>query len=131
MSTSAISSLSLHQKLDVYFGVRHHEFRKLEQALESGDLSTAQQDFADIQNLGQRGPFPSGNAFWNPDRQQDFEAIGSALQSGDLAAAQLAFQQLTRAFQHIAPSGQPGGVASDSDPASVPVATAGTVNVTA
>jgi len=132
MSTSAISSVSMHQKLDVYFGVRHHELRKLEQALESGDLATAQQDFADIQKLGQRGPFPSGNAFWNSNRQQDFEAIGSALQSGDLVAAQQAFQQLTSTFKHIDPSApQPAPMVSGGDPASGTAATTGTVNVTA
>jgi hypothetical protein len=132
MSTSAISSISMHQKLDVYFGVRHHELRKLEQALESGDLANAQQDYADIRNLGQRGPFPSGNAFWNSDRQQDFEAIGSALQSGDLAGAQQAFQQLTSTFKHKDPSThQPTEVASGGDPASGTAATARSVNINA
>ena len=132
MSTSAISSVSIHQKLDVYFGVRHHELRKLEKALESGDLSTAQLDLADIQNLGQRGPFASGNAFWNSDRQQDFEAVGSALQSGDLVAAQQVFQQLTNTFKHIDPAApQPTDVGSGKDPASGSPATPGSVNFTA
>lgn len=94
MSTSAISSLSLHQKLDAYFGLCHRDLRQLGQALQSGDLASAQQDYAAIQNLGQRGPFSKGQPFLNSDREQAFEAIGSALQTGDLAAARQAFQQL-------------------------------------
>lgn len=94
MSTSAVSSLSLHQKLDAYFGLRHRDLRQLGQALQSGDLAGAQQEYSAIQNLGQRGPFSKGQPFLNSDREQAFEAIGSALQSGDLAAARQAFQQL-------------------------------------
>lgn len=104
MSTSAISSLSLHQKLDLYFGVRHRDLRQLGHALEKGDLASAQQEYAAIQNLGQRGPFSGGKPFLNSDRQQDFEAIGAALQSGDLAAARQAFEQLRSTLGKIEPA---------------------------
>ncbi len=98
MSTSAISSASAPQKLDLYFGIRHHDLQQLGKALENGDLASAQQDYVTIQNLGQHGPFPNGNAFWNSSRQQDFEAVGSALKSGDLATAQQAYRQLQSTF---------------------------------
>ena len=94
MSTSAISSVSLHQKLNAYFGLRHRDLRQLGQALQTGDLTSAQQEYAAIQNLGKRGPFSKGQPFLNTDRQQAFEAIGAALQSGDLAGARQAFEQL-------------------------------------
>ena len=104
MSTSAISSLSLHQKLDVYFGLRHRDLGQLGQALETGDLANAQQEYAAIQNLGQRGPFSKGRPFLNWDRQQDFEAIGAALQSGDLTGARQAFEQLKSTFSAVDPT---------------------------
>jgi len=103
MSTSAVSPLSTQQSLETYFQARHHDLRQLARALESGNLANAQQDYVTIQNLGQHGPFPSGNAFLNSTRQQDFENIGSALQSGDLASARQAFMQLWSTFHHADP----------------------------
>ncbi len=118
MSTSAISSVSLHQKLDAYFGLRHRDLRQLGQALQTGDLTSAQQEYAAIQNLGKRGPFSKGQPFLNSDRQQGFEAIGAALQSGDLAAARQAFEQLRSTLGKIDPASphQP----SPAVPADVP-----------
>ncbi len=98
MSTSAVSSLSLYKELQAYFGVRHHDLQKLGNALQSGDLAGAQQEFANIQNLGKHGPLANGNPFISSQRESDFEAIGSALQSGDLAGASQAFSQLQSTF---------------------------------
>ncbi len=61
MSTSAVSSVSLHQKLDAYFGLRHRDLRQLGQALQTGDLTSAQQEYAALQNLGKRVRFRRDN----------------------------------------------------------------------
>ena len=122
MSTSAISSFSIQHKLDSYIRERHHDLNQLGKALESNDLAGAQQDYADIQSLGQSGPLPNGDPFLNPNREQDFEAIGSALQSGDLASARQAFEQLASSFGRAVPVPQPSPVGEPatgtSDPAS-------------
>lgn len=96
MSTAGISSSSLVQGAQ-YFQDRKSDLQQLGQALQSGDLSGAQQDFSTIQNLAQNGPF-GGNAFAVNQRQQDYTAIGQALQSGDIAGAQQAFAQLQSTF---------------------------------
>jgi hypothetical protein len=98
MSTSAISPRSIQHKEEAYFRARHQDLDKLGAALESGDLAGAEQDYADIQNLGQQGPFPNGDAFLNTNREQDFQAVGEGLQSGDLTAARQAFGQLAGTF---------------------------------
>jgi len=94
MATSAISSNSIHQDMHRYFQDRNSDLRKLGQALMSGDLAGARQEFAVIQDLGQSSPFGSGREFGVGERQNDFAAIGQALQSGDLQAAQQAFTEL-------------------------------------
>jgi len=99
MSTAAVSSSSLYQQLQSYFQQRQSDVQQLGQALQSGDLAGAQQEFTALQTLGQSGPFANGNDFKNSQRQQDFNAIGQALQSGDLAGAQQAFAQLQSSFR--------------------------------
>jgi hypothetical protein len=118
MSTSAISSPSIPYKLEAYIKARHQDLNKLGRALQWGDLSAAQQDNADIQNLGKRGPLANGDPFLNSNRERDFEAIGSALQSGDLDAARQGFEQLVKTFGRVvpAPLPQPSPVGS-KDPA--------------
>ena len=100
MSTAAVSTNSIYQELQAYFQQRGSDLQQLGKALQSGDLAGAQQEFSAIQNLGQSGPFASGNAFRISQREQDFAAIGQALQAGDLAGAQQAFAQLKSTFQH-------------------------------
>jgi hypothetical protein len=94
MSTAAVSSSSVQQDLRTYYQQRGSDLQQLGQALQSGNVSGAQQEFNAIQTLGQSGPFSSGNAFAINQREQDFNAIGQALQSGDLNGAQQAFNQL-------------------------------------
>ena len=100
MSTAAVSTSSIYQELQAYFQQRGSDLQQLGKALQSGDLAGAQEEFSAIQNLGQSGPFASGNAFKVSQREQDFAAIGQALQAGDLAGAQHAFAQLKSTFQH-------------------------------
>jgi len=100
MSTAAVSTSSIYQELQTYFQQRRGDLQQLGQALQSGDLTTAQQEYSAIQTLAQSGPFANGNAFQVSQRQQDFAAIGQALQAGDVAGAQQAFQQLQSTFHH-------------------------------
>lgn len=100
MSTAAVSSSSLYQELQAYFQQRSSDLQQLGQALQNGDLATAQQEFNAIQTLAQSGPFANGEAFRAGQRQQDFAALGQALQSGDLTGAQQAFAQLESTPQH-------------------------------
>jgi hypothetical protein len=100
MSTAAVSTSSIYQELQTFFHARSSDLKQLGQALQSGDLAGAQQEFSAIQNLGQGGPFANGNEFRSNQRQEDFNAIGQALQAGDLAGAQQAFAQLESTFQH-------------------------------
>jgi hypothetical protein len=78
------------------------DFRSLDSALQSGDLSSAQNAFATWQQslpssvapnssltTQQTGPFGQ-----NSKANSDYQALGSALQSGDVAGAQKAFASL-------------------------------------
>jgi hypothetical protein len=121
MSTAAVSSSSIFQELQSFFQRRGSDLQQLGQALQSGDLAGAQQEFSAIQSLAQSGPFASGDAFKSNQRQQDLTAIGQALQSGNLAAAQQAFAQLQSTFhsQSQAQSGSsPAVVVNLSNPSS-------------
>ena len=122
MSTAAVSASSIYQELQTYFQARNSDLQQLGQALQSGDLAGAQQEFQAIQTLGQSGPFANGDPFKLSQREQDFQAIGQALQSGDLAGAQQAFAQLQSTFHRAEPLS--GTVASPAVPAS-PVASSG------
>jgi hypothetical protein len=111
MSTSAVSSSSLNQQIQQYFHTRQSDLHDLGQALGTGDLAGAQTEYSSIAQLGQTGPFSSGNAFSNPQREADFTAIGTALQSGDLTAAQQAFSNLKSTFENNN-GGQPAPIAT-------------------
>ncbi len=102
MSSAAVSSTSLNQTQQ-YFHTRLTDLQSLGKDLGTGDLAAAKTEYQDIVKLGQSGPFASGNAFANPQREQDFAAIGQALQSGNLAAAQQAFSQLKATFEKGGP----------------------------
>jgi hypothetical protein len=92
-------SNSIYQQLRQYYQQRSADIGQLGQDLASGNSANAQQDITALQNLGESGPFKSGNPFGNRQRESDFAAIGQALQSGDLAGAQQAFTQLEATFQ--------------------------------
>ena len=100
MSIAAVSSNLVNLQTPGYYHQRRVDLQQLGQALQSGDLAAAQQDFNAIQTLAQTGPLSNGDAFKVSQRQQDFAAIGQALQSGDLAGAQQAFAQLQATFHH-------------------------------
>ncbi|HVN20696.1 MAG TPA: hypothetical protein VMU05_18055 [Dongiaceae bacterium] len=99
MATAPVSS-SIHNGLQTYFQARSSDLQKLGQALQSGDMAAAEQEYKAIQDLGQSGPFGNGHPFKISGREEAFEAIGRALQSGDLAGAQQAFATLKSSFHH-------------------------------
>jgi hypothetical protein len=80
MSTAAVSSSSLNQQIQQYFQTRRSDLQQLGQALNSGDLATAQTEFNNITTLGQSGPFASGNAFALSNPQQAFATLQSTFQ---------------------------------------------------
>ena len=99
MSTAAVSASPANLQLQQYFHTRQTDLHELGKALDTGDVAGAQTAYNNIVQLGQNGPFSSGNPFSNPQREQDFAAIGAALQSGNLTAAQQAFSSLKATFE--------------------------------
>ena len=79
--------------LKAYFKERNSDVQQLNQALKSGDLATAQQDYSKIVALGNH-LIQRDNPFFRSNRALDFNAIGGALQNGDLAGARQAYDAL-------------------------------------
>src|SRR3984885_9220176 len=116
MPTAAISSSSIYQQTEQYFQTRQSDLQQLAQALGSGDLASAQTAYNNIVQLGQSGPFASGDPFSRTQREKDFAAIGQALQSGDLAGAQTAFNTLQSTFQRAGGAQNPPSASANSGP---------------
>jgi len=82
------------------------DFQSLATALQSGDLSGAQQAFQALQQLRPNAPVsPTGQtgqakSSSNP-LSADVSALGSALQSGDLSGAQAAFSKIQQDVQAL------------------------------
>jgi len=107
MATSAITP-SIFQEIQNFNQSRRTDLQQLASALQSGNLTAAQQAFSDLAAIGRNGPNSNGEPFANSNRAQAFEAIGQALQTGDLAGAQAAFASLQSTFAHPAATTQPG-----------------------
>jgi hypothetical protein len=85
-----------------FFQTRSADLLQLGKDLGTGDVAGAKAEYQDIVSLGKSGPFASGNAFANPEREQDFTNIGQALQSGNLAGALQSFSALKSTFgKHV------------------------------
>jgi ribosomal protein S20 len=70
------------------------ELKQLTDALQTGNLTGAQQAYSALQQLDpNKSQDSSGGNSTNPIRN-DLKAVGQALQSGDLSGAQSAFSQL-------------------------------------
>ncbi|MGA9528591.1 MAG: hypothetical protein WBS24_10790 [Terriglobales bacterium] len=95
---TSTTSTSLYQQLQSFISTRQTDLQQLGQALSAGDTKTAEQDYTNLIQLGQQGPFASGQPFQQAGRAKDFQAIGQALQSGSVASAQQAFTQLENTF---------------------------------
>ena len=102
-------------------GQERQDMQALEQALNVGDLSGAQQAFAQFKQDFHRAHH--GQALYQtavPDTlKQDLQQLQSALQSGDLATAQQAFAQFKSDFQslhtsRIQPQSSDSGTATEA-----------------
>jgi len=131
VNVTGVSNASTPNQNGVQSGFKQlvQNFKALESALQSNDLSSAQQAFAafqqDIQNLTQETQ-PAQALGQNTQLGKDFQALQSALQSNNLTAAKQAFatlqqdMQTTRAghahhahHHHQAASGSNDGVSDD------------------
>jgi hypothetical protein len=108
-----------------YVKERQPELQKLNEALKSGDLAAAQQDYNNLVALG-NNVIHKDNPFLRSDRALDFDAIGGALQNGDLAGARRAVAALESTFQQK--KVPPADTAASSTPAA---ASSGNLNVVA
>ena len=100
--------------LQTYFKERNAEVRQLNQALQSGDIATAQQDYNNIVALG-NSVIHRDNPFFRADRGLDFNAIGGALQNGDLAGAKQAFAALQSTYKHTPAQSTPATPATSGN----------------
>ena len=83
---------------------RSSQFNALASALQSGDITAAQDDFSQIQSLFSNTQNTQRAASSQVSGKQtqlgsDFDALGKALNSGDTKAAQVAFAKLTQDMQ--------------------------------
>jgi hypothetical protein len=97
-----------------YFKQRRAEVQQLDDALQAGDLATAQQDYNNIVALG-NNVLHRDNPFLRADRGLDFNAIGGALQNGDLAGARQAFAALESTYRLPPATSTPASSATGSE----------------
>ena len=100
MSVSAIfpsSTLSQTSDLQNANQQRRTEFAQLTQALQSGNLTNAQQAFAALTSGG------VSSSIQGAQLTQDLNNLGSALQSGDLAGARNAYSAVQQSFLSARP----------------------------
>ncbi len=105
-----------------------NDFQQLAQAIQSGNLSSAQQAYATLSQFISQNPPPGGaNGQSNPFAQA-LSQIGSALQSGNLSGAQSALTSLQQTLQSNRPPGGgdgQGAAAVDSATAAAGSTTSG------
>jgi hypothetical protein len=73
------------------------EFQQLTQALQSGNLTTAQQAFGALTNS------TTGSGLKSLQLTQDLNALGSALQSGNLTGGRNAYSSVQQSLQNSNP----------------------------
>jgi hypothetical protein len=114
MSVDSISGLGAYQNTrQSLFQQERQYFNQLGQALQSGDLTGAQQAFTALTQIIQQtqqgqNANPTGA---QSQIQKDLAAVGQALQSGDLGGAQKAFAAVQQDIQNarLAHHGRGGG----------------------
>ena len=100
MSVSAIlPSTTLNQAYNLQTPNQQQrtEFQQLTQALQSGNLSSAQQAFGALTNKA------SNSGLLSVQLSQDLSKLGSALQSGNLAGARQAYSSVQQNLQSSPP----------------------------
>jgi outer membrane protein assembly factor BamD (BamD/ComL family) len=102
MSVSGISGSSLYNPQSVQNSMQQFrkEFQQLGQDLQSGNLSSAQSDFATLQSGSQTSSRTSNSSSQtNNPVAQDFNQLSRDLQSGNLSAAQQDYTKVQQDFQ--------------------------------
>jgi ribosomal protein S20 len=105
MNVSSINAATTAYQTSIQstFKQRAQDFKALQSALQSGDLSGAQQAFATLQKDRQgstQAAAGAGNASsQSSPMASDIQTLQSALQSGDLSSAQSAFATLKQDLQ--------------------------------
>jgi DNA-binding FadR family transcriptional regulator len=95
--TNVSSATCTCQSYAAGFKQRIQDFKSLNDALQSGDLTAAQTAFAAFQKDVQNSPQASRNSQLSDQNTQaakDLQALQDALKSGDMSAAQQAFASL-------------------------------------
>jgi hypothetical protein len=100
MSVAGIATNSPFQSVNqAFFFQRRLDVVELGRAINSGDLTKAQQVYDALTALGQNSN--GYKPFKNPRLEQDFLAVGQALQAGDAEGAQQAYATLQQDIQRI------------------------------
>lgn len=100
MSISAISSSSALNQANILQSVNQQqrtEFQRLTQALQSGDLTNAQQAFSALTSS------TTSSGLLSAQLMQDLSKLGSALQSGNLTSARQAYSSVQQILQNSSP----------------------------
>ena len=102
VSSSTSASAAYQAGSPINFQQIKSDFQALSTALQSGDLSGAQQAYASLQKYapGLFQPASSQTAASTNPLEAALSSIGTALQSGDITAAQQAFSSLQGTQQH-------------------------------
>jgi hypothetical protein len=95
------------QSIQSQFKQFQQEFQQLGKDLQSGNVKSAQQDLAALQQLNPQGNSTS-SARSNPEAQE-FSQLSQALQSGNIAAAQQDYTNVQQAFQNQTSSSSQAG----------------------
>jgi hypothetical protein len=80
-------------RLKAYYEERNADVAQLNKDVQSGNMTAAEQDYANIVALGKQD-IHRNNPFFHADRATDFNAIGGALQNGDISGAKQALAAL-------------------------------------
>lgn len=108
MSVSNISSNFGYSQAAGGHPPRKQEIDALSEALQAGDISSAQQAFSTLFATSSNQT-ASSNSNSCDDVVTDISALGKALSSGDLDSAQSAFSSLQEDIQNAPPPPPPGG----------------------
>jgi len=103
MSVSGIASSNFSQYSPQNSTIQQfqQDFQQLGQALQSGNLSAAQSDFATLQQLAPQGQSSSAaSAQAGSPIAQQFSQLSQDLQSGNISAAQQAYTTIQQNFQN-------------------------------
>jgi len=101
MSVTGVSLNSSQVNWQNDFNQRRQDLDAIAQALQAGDLASAQKAYSDLQQLQQSVVSTSGKGSHSGISaiRTDFDDLGKALQSGDLSAAKDAFSKLQKDLQ--------------------------------